>query len=146
MKKKMDSNNDPEQNNGHSVQNVSNRTLKKSGRSNRRRLQVAMLLADPTTAPSHEEAAKMLGVSSKTIQRDVQAIKPDMLEAQGMLEEYKRLLNERLPIEKRVSLYEELLKSTNPFAKLKALERLDELSGIITDAEAMKSRRADEPQ
>src|SRR5262245_14787013 len=47
-------------------------------------------------------------------------------------------------IEKRVSLYEELTKSTNPFAKLKALERIDELSGIITDAEAMKSRKFEE--
>ena len=144
MKKKIDSNNDPEQNNKDSVQGVSNRTLRK-GRAGRRRLQVAMLMADPTAAPSHEEAAKMLGVSSKTIQRDLQAVRPDMVEVQGMLAEYKRLLFERMPIPKRVSLYEEIANSSNPFAKLKALERIDELSGIITDEEAMKSRRGEEP-
>jgi len=34
----------------------------------------------------------------------------------------------------------EIANSTNRFAKLKALERIDELSGIVTDAEAMKNR------
>src|SRR5262249_28222021 len=38
----------------------------------------------------------------------------------------------------------EIANSTNPFAKLKALERIDELSGIVTDAEAMKSRTGHE--
>ena len=45
----------------------------------------------------------------------------------------RALLNEGLPVEKRVRILEELTKSTNPFAKLKALERIDELSGIITE-------------
>jgi hypothetical protein len=111
-----------------------------------RRRKVIALFADPATKGNMTEIAKLLGVSTKTVQRDLEAVRPDVKEAQGMLEEYKRRFAEQLPIEKRVSAYKKITESTNPFAVLKALERIDELSGIMTDEQLLKSRTNDAAQ
>ena len=52
-----------------------------------------------------------------------------------------------LPIQKGAELLAKIAQGTdNPFAQLKAIERADDLDGIVTDIERLKTRRADEPR
>jgi hypothetical protein len=83
---------------------------------------------------NHTEIAKALGCSTKTVQRVAKSIKPAMAEIKDLLTEYQRLLRKCLPIEDRVELYEQIARKakTNPFAAMRALERVDELDGILT--------------
>jgi hypothetical protein len=111
-----------------------------------RRRKVIALFADPTAKPTVQDVAKVLGVSEKTVTRDLKTVRPDMKEAQGRLEAYQTQLQKHLPIEKRAELVANIAKRTDsPFAQLKAIERADELDGIVTDVERMKARRNDQP-
>jgi hypothetical protein len=108
-----------------------------------RRRKVIALFSDPTAAPKVEDVAKALGVSAKTVARDLKTVRPDMKEAQGKLEEYQTQIQTHLPIRKRAELLADIAKQNDsPFAQLKALERADELDGIITDVERLKARKA----
>jgi len=112
----------------------------------RRRRKVIAMFADPTNAPTIQDAAKLLGVSAKTIARDLQNVSVDVAEATSKLEEYQRRLKKRLPIEKRVQLLAEIAEQKeNLFARFKALQRADALDGVITEAERLKARTSDEP-
>ena len=111
-----------------------------------RRRKVITLFSDPTAKPTVQDVAKVLGVSVKTVERDLKTVRPAMKEAQGSLEAYQMQFKKRLPIEKRAELVAGIAKNkTNPFAQLKAIERADELDGIVTDVERMKARRDDSP-
>ena len=108
----------------------------------RRRRKVIALFTDPTNAPTVQDAAKILGVSTKTIERDLKAVRPDMTEAESKLQEYQRRFKERLPLEDRVRLYEEIARQdSNLFARFKALLRIDSIDGIIPDIERLKFER-----
>jgi hypothetical protein len=60
-----------------------------------------------------------------------------MQEVEAKLQEYQRLLRERLPISERVVIHEEVARKvdSNPFAALKALQRADRLDDIVMLAE-----------
>jgi len=108
----------------------------------RRRRKVIALFSDATNAPTVTDAAKILGVAAKTIERDLKAVRPDMKEAEDKLEEYQRRFKERLPIERRVQLLAEIAEQDgNLFARYKALQRADALDGIITEGERLKVER-----
>src|SRR5262245_3254231 len=97
------------------------------------------MFADATNALTIQDAAKILGVSAKTIERDLKAVRADMTEAEDKLEEYQRRFKERLPLEDRVRLYEEIARqNSNLFARFKALQRIDAIDGIIPDIERLK--------
>src|SRR5262245_59746645 len=114
-------------------------------RAERRRRKLITMLADATNAPTIQDAAKILGVSTKTIERDLRAVRPDMTEAGDKLEEYQRRFKERLPLEDRVRLYEEIARQdSNLFARFKALQRIDAIDGIIPDIDRLKVERRQE--
>jgi len=111
-------------------------------RAERRRRKVIAMFADATNALTIQDAAKILGVSAKTIERDLKALRPDMKEAEDKLEEYQRRFKERLPLEDRVRLYEEIARQdANLFARFKALQRIDAIDGIIPDIDRLKFDR-----
>jgi len=87
-----------------------------------------------------------VGCSRKTVQRVAAAIKPDVQEVEGKLELYGRLLRKKLPIKDRVELYDRIARKaeSDPFAAMRALERADELDGILTAKD--KSREAETPR
>jgi len=108
----------------------------------RRRRKLITMFADATNAPTVQDAAKILGVSAKTIERDLKAVRADMTEAEDKLEEYQRCLKERLPIEERVRLYEQIARQDgNLFARYKALQRVDAIDGIVTEGERLRIQR-----
>jgi hypothetical protein len=97
-----------------------------------RKVQITHLLGNP--ALTHEDIARTVSCSTKTVQRIAKEIKPDVDEALSKLEEYQTLLNKHLPIENRVELYTTIANKadSNPFAAMRALERVDDLDGILT--------------
>jgi hypothetical protein len=97
-----------------------------------RKVQITHLLGN--TALTHGDIARTVGCSTKTVQRVAKEIKPDADEALSKLEEYQTLLNKHLPIKNRVELITKIAKKadSNPFAAMRALERADDLDGIIT--------------
>jgi|WetSurMetagenome_2_1015567.scaffolds.fasta_scaffold1045624_1 hypothetical protein len=97
-----------------------------------RKVQITHLLGNP--ALTHDDIARTVGCSTKTVQRVAKEIKPDVDEALSKLEKYQTLLNKHLPIENRVELITKIAKKadSNPFAAMRALERADDLDGIIT--------------
>jgi hypothetical protein len=98
------------------------------------------MLADGTM--TLQKAAQLLKVSPKTIQRDLVEIRPDVREVEGLLETYKASIRKRLPIDERVALYvENARQNTNPFARQKALERLDDLDGVVSEGERLRIPR-----
>src|SRR5262245_37086379 len=105
----------------------------------RRRRKVIAIFSDPTNAPTIQAAATILGVSAKTIERDLKAVRGDMAEAEDKLQTYQRQFKERLPIDERVRLYEEIARQDgNLFARFKALQRIDAIDGIISDMDRLK--------
>jgi transcriptional antiterminator len=103
-----------------------------------RKVQITHLLGNP--ALTHEDIARTVGCSTKTVQRVAREIKPDVEEAIAKLEEYQTLLNKHLPIKNRVEIYTQIAKKadSNPYAAMKALERADELDGILTAKDEIK--------
>ncbi len=89
---------------------------------------------------NHTDIAKTLGCSTKTVQRVSTSIRPVLAEVKDLISEYRRLLRERLPIEERVGLYEKIARKVdrNPFAAMRALERVDDLDGILTAKDEIK--------
>src|SRR5262249_37668535 len=117
---------------------MSNKTNAKD-KAERRRRKVIALFSDATNAPTVQDAAKILGVSAKTIERDLRTVRADMTEAESKLEEYQRRFKQRLPLEDRVRLYEQIARQDgNLFARFKALQRIDAIDGIISDIDRLK--------
>src|SRR6185369_8108199 len=108
---------------------MSNKTNAKD-KAERRRRKVITMFADATNAPTVQDAAKILGVSAKTIERDLKAVRGDMREAENKLEEYQRHFKKRLPVPERVQLLAEMAEQgQNLFARFKALQRIDAIDG-----------------
>lgn len=76
---------------------------------------------------THREAASVLGVSTKTVQRHRKALRP---ETDELLEKYRSLLHEKMPIEARVDRLVELAEGEHAPTALKALHRADEIDGL----------------
>jgi len=116
-----------------------------STRAEKTKTQIVHLLGDPSL--THAKIAKTVGCSTKTVQRVAKDIRPDLAEIDAKLEEYGRLVHERLPIRDRVELYERIARKAdhNPFAAMRALERVDDLDGILTTKDRQKERREEPP-
>ena len=112
-----------------------------------RKTQITHLLANPSL--KHREIAEAIGCSTKTVQRVAKEIQPSVKEVEGKLEEYQRLLGKKLPIRDRVELYDRIARKaeSNPFAAMRALERADDLDGILTAKDRSREPEpAKEPQ
>jgi hypothetical protein len=93
-----------------------------------------------------KDAANILGVSRKTIERDLKVIRADVKDVEDKVAAYQRRFKERLPIDERVRLYEEIARQDgNLFARFKALQRVDAIDGIVTDGERLRIPRDREP-
>jgi len=112
-----------------------------STRAEKTKTQILHLLGDPSL--THAKIAKTVGCSTKTVQRVAREIRPDLAEIDARLEEYGRLVRERLPIRDRVELYGRIARKAdhNPFAAMRALERVDDLDGVLTAKDRQKERR-----
>jgi hypothetical protein len=98
------------------------------------RTQITGLLANGETPLTHKQVAAVVGVSTKTVQRVARQVSPDLEAVEEKLAEYRRLLHERLPVSERVERYVEIARGkANPFAAMRALERIDRLDGIEVD-------------
>jgi len=92
---------------------------------------VTALLGDPNSPLTHKQIAEIAGCSKKTVQRISQKIKPDLTEIEVKLGEYRRLLQEEMPIQYRAKRLKELAtQDTQAMVALKALERADMLDGL----------------
>ena len=106
------------------------------------RLQITALLG---TGKPYQQIADAVGCCKRTVVRVAKEIKPAMKEIEGDLTEYKRLLQERLPIEKRSEIIGGIAENwkSNPFAALKATQRADDLDGYLTEKDKLKQPQAD---
>jgi transposase len=92
---------------------------------------------------THEEIAQVTNCSAKTVQRVQQELQQETEGYEEKMAEYRRRIHRRLPISRRVELYAGLAEQDqHPIAKLKTLERLDELEGIQTE----KKQWEEEPE
>jgi hypothetical protein len=105
------------------------------------RLLITQLLTEGQM--THEEIAQVTNCSAKTVQRVQHELQQETEGREEKIQEYKRRLNQRLPIRQRVELYAGLAEQNqHPMAKLKTLERLDQLEGIQTE----KKQREEETE
>ena len=104
----------------------------------KQRTQIINLLGNPNL--THAQIAETVGVSTKTVQRTSRDIKLDVEEVQKKLAEYQVLLRDCLPIPERVELVAKIAQKadSNPFAAMKALQRVDDLDGILTPKDELK--------
>jgi hypothetical protein len=104
----------------------------------KQRTQIINLLGNPTL--THSRIAEIVGCSTKTVQRTAKEIKPDLEEAEQKLAEYQTLLHEKLPISDRVELVAKIARKAdrNPFAVMKALQRVDDLDVILCRRDELK--------
>jgi hypothetical protein len=92
------------------------------------------IIACLASGMNHTEIARTVGCSTKTVQRTVNSLEPETREFTDGLAEYQRLFRDQLPIPKRVEIYNKIAQKaeSNPFAAMRALERIDDLEGILT--------------
>lgn len=96
------------------------------------RLLITQLLTEGQM--THEEIAQVTKCSAKTVQRVQQELKQETEGCEEKIQEYRRQINKRLPIERRVKRYVEIANAeSNPFAAIRALERIDDLDGVVLD-------------
>ena len=81
----------------------------------------------------YADIAAAVGCSKRTVIRVAKEIRPELEEVTGLLAEYQTLLRKRMPIRERVELYDKIARKVdrNPFAAMRALERIDDLDGIL---------------
>ena len=98
---------------------------------------------------NQSDIARQLGCSRKTIVRDIAELRPS---EKAQLDRAKSLIDEitcKLPTEKRAGKYVELAtRAKNEAVSLAALQRIDDLEGIVTEKERIraKAHQAPEPQ
>lgn len=108
---------------------------------------LALAAADPSL--SHKQLAELTQCSTKTIQRALKRNAPTLDEIDSKLRAVQARIQEVLPAEKRVDAYVEMLNvakvTKQPSAGAAILTRLDDLDGIITDKERLRTRSGEQP-
>lgn len=99
--------------------------LATKNRSATRIARAAALMANGTPL---SKAADIMGVTRQTLYRDWRKVDEEQV-AQDALE-YREVLRQAMPIRSRASKLIALTNAENPFASLRALERVDALCGI----------------
>lgn len=104
--------------------------LRVSGRKRVNRVKVIALLA---SGIGQAEIAKVVGCSTKSVQRISHEIQPAMEEIEHRLTEYRMQLHKHLPIPDRVAVLRDVAKTkkTNPFAALRAVAMANEIDGLV---------------
>lgn len=110
----------------------------------------AVIVALQAAGKTQTQIAKDLGVSRKTIVRDIADLKPAQEAVASILERAQRKIQELMPVEDRIQNYVQLLdvakKTKQPSAGSQILQRLDEIDGMTTDKDRMKAKQGDPAQ
>jgi predicted transcriptional regulator len=96
---------------------------------------------------SQTEIAKQLGISLSTVKRDIEDIRPGIEQAAERIKTLQDEIAQRCSIQERAARYAELAtKAKNEAVSLGALQRIDDLDGIVTDKERIRAKRDDPGQ
>lgn len=107
--------------------------------------QILAIRADPLNRMTQQEIAELLGISRRTVNRVVKKAKPDLQEITEKLGEYQRQIASSVSIQTRVARLKALVEQdAEKMVALKAIQRIDELDGIVTERE--KGRYAEPPR
>ena len=99
----------------------------------------AVLLTQPNTTAV--AVAKQMGISRTTLYRDLEIANQDSAAKDLLAQRVK--LRELIPTDRRAGRYSELVDSDNPFASLRALERVEALIGIHAEPPKEASQHAE---
>lgn len=106
------------------------------------RHQVTAMLAQPGVKQS--DIAKALGCSLKTVSRIAQQVKPAIAEADSRLTALNKEIATVISVKQRAEKYAKLATSAkNEAVSLGALQRIDDLDGIVTDKERLRAKQVD---
>lgn len=91
---------------------------------------------------TQQNVADELGVCRTTVTKDLQEIRPGIEVADSIIERAQLRISQLMKVEERVEKYVEHAKSeTNGTLSLAALMRLDDLDGVVTQKELVRTRR-----
>lgn len=108
------------------------------------RNQVIAMLAQPGI--THADIAKALSCSVKTVSRISTQVKADINEADSKLATLSKEITAVISVKDRAKRYATLAKSAkNEAVSLGALQRIDDLDGIVTEKERMRAKRDEQP-
>jgi transcriptional regulator with XRE-family HTH domain len=105
-----------------------------------------VILALQLQGKTQEQIAAELGVSRRTINRDLDEMQPSVEVAKTILQRAQDRIRDTMPVEKRVDNYVELAMSAkNEAVRQGATQRLDDLDGIVPERELIRAK-GHEPQ
>lgn len=111
----------------------------------RKRTETALALA--ASGLTQKQIAEQLGVSKQTIHRDIASVKPALEEAESKIAAMQSELNLVISLKERAGKYAQLAKNAkNEAVSLAALGRIDDLEGIVTQKELVRTRRDEASQ
>lgn len=100
-----------------------------------------VILALAASGLGRQEIATKLGIHPKTVQYHTSAAKPAIHEASAQLQSLVEHITTLMPIEKRAGKYAALaMDAKNEAVSLGALQRIDDLDGIVTERERLRSK------
>jgi hypothetical protein len=108
------------------------------------RNQVVAMLSTPGI--THNDIAKVLHCSTRTIKRIAREVRPDIAEADSKLVLLQREVNRVITVQQRAQKYADLATDAkNEAVSLGALQRIDDLDGIVTEKERIRAKRDERP-
>ncbi len=108
-----------------------------------RQKQVLALIAAGLT---QKQIAAELGVSRASIARDCAELQPDTEQVEQRLQRLNQSIDQFVSVEQRARKYAELAtKAKNEAVSLGALQRIDDLEGIVTDKERLRAKQSEQP-
>lgn len=104
------------------------------------------ILALQTAGFTQAEIAAQLHCSVSTIKNDLQVLAPAKSLAAAQLEVLNAAIGKVISVEERAQKYAQLAtKAKNEAVSLGALQRIDDLDGIVTEKERIRAKRDDQP-
>jgi len=109
-----------------------------------RKAQVAALAA---AGLSQRQISKKLAISLSTIKRDYADFKPVLRETRDLLNDYSALFEKIYPVHESAEDYRQQAKNAkNEAVRLAARQRIDDLRGVVTQKELVRTRRDEASQ
>ncbi len=121
---------------------IIDRPKQKLNKVQRRQLIPSLQIAGLT----QEEIAGYLGVSRSTVINDINEMPQAAVDATEHLKSLSDEIRARMPLEKRAEKYVALATSAkNEAVSLGALQRIDDLDGIVTEKERIRAKQSEQP-
>jgi transcriptional regulator with XRE-family HTH domain len=100
------------------------------------------ILALQAAGLTQEQVAQEMGVSRQSITRDLREIAPAKAEMESNLARLNTAIDRILSVDQKAEKYVALATSAkNEAVSLGALQRIDDLAGIVTEKELVRSKR-----